>query len=464
MNTSTPDPADASLPSLQAAAKLLPVACGAGLGWSGKGPLGRFLARVGDAKAGVVVAMGGSATAGCNCNSPLQPFTAGDGVACKNAECAWSGRVSDALRASLPLGTSIAHTSVALGGTTIGVGLLNLGSTLALVPAGVPALLLVDYTVNDSVFQGGTPAEQDAQYETFIQRALEAESEKNVTLVLLATCALPNCARITALVRALAALHSVPLLDYALLVDTALERAGGEGVERAHLYTDPAKGGGHIWHPLWPVHALISKALMGCIQRAWEAGCGSTSSPSTSSGGGDVLSPCASPVVRYAAGGEVVGSVVGASWKTASPPGSWSVAEDSAGKPGWISQVVGGRLEFEVRFGGGGGGGGVGGVPPLSVVSVVYLRTYGSIGAVTVSLEGVGGEVVARADGGTGLVLDGANAADASGVVSKASQTILFNGEVQKLWPLALPNVTYTLVFTVREGAPKFKVTEVQTC
>ena len=80
-------------------------------------------------------------------------------------------------------------------------------------------------------------------------------------------------------------------------------------------------------------------------------------------------------------------------------------------------------------------------------------------------MEGVGGEVVARAPGDTDLILDGANAADASGVVAKSSQTYVFNGEVQKLWPLARANATYTLVFTVREGAsPKFKITEVQAC
>lgn len=479
LNTATPDPADASLPSLEAAAKLLPVACGGGQGWSGvgrQGPLSRFLARVGDAGAGVVLAMGGSATAGCNCNSPLQPFIGGDGKACRNVECAWSGRVADALRASLPLGIStyITHTSVALGGTTIGVGLLDLAQTLSNVPSGVPGLLLVDYTVNDSVFQGGTPEEQDAQYETFIQRALQAEKEHNVTLALLATCALPNCARINALVRALAALYSVPLLDYAFLVDTAVERGGGAGgapVQRAHLYTDPSTGGGHMWHPLWPVHSLISRAFMGCVRKSWEGECGTTTGNSGGSGGSGGssggVSPCATPEVRYTAAGEVVGGVAGKvvgkggvgpfSWET-TPPGSWSVAEDSAGKPGWISLVVGGRLEFEVRFGVLAGG--VGG--DISKFSVVYLKTYGGIGAVSVSLEGPGGEVV---KGASDLILDGANAPDASGAVAKSSQTYVYTGEVLKQWPGATANVNYTLVFTVREGGPpKFKVTEVQAC
>ena len=287
-----------------------------------------------------------------------------------------------------------------------------------------------------------------AQYESFIRAAL-ARSDM-VTLMLVASCALPNCARVNALVRGLAAHYNVPLADYAALAETAAQLTEGLelGAVRAELYTDPGKGGGHMWHPLWPVHTLIGEAIGECLHSGWRASCGEEAAEV---GTGAALvseeqllqaAACSPPASFYSARAQSPG------WLSE----HWLLAEDSPGKLGWLSSTAGSSISFPVSFHSGGSG----------RLTVIFLRSYEGMGRVSLQLLGLDGAALPAARP-QALTLSGTNP-DPS---VRASQAHSWSCSAAEEWPALVLGRSYSLVLTLlpfSQSREKFKVLHLETC
>jgi hypothetical protein len=323
-----------------------------------------------------LLTLGGSMTAGTNCNRG----------AIEGRACSWSGQFATWLKQFAP---HVSHTNAAAGGTNSEVGAASIG---LLVGQTQPDIVFTDYSVNDVVewmdfhsadgagaFMAHKRTESNAEFALKQPVEFAAATEALITgIKTLAPNALhvmvfsqcPHCVSDkemgrffhTALLR-VAAFHSVPVLD---LRDACL--VGGFCKWVPHEAVHYQLKGQREWsHPGWETHAWFGGAMAHMFNAA--STMLQTKQP-TQVGAKELAKyeSCIIPRTSRSAFNELA--------EDAETTG-WRLYEDRASKPGWITTEVGSTKQFTMKFG------------ETPTLAVSYLTSYEGMGEAEIELNGI---------------------------------------------------------------------------
>ena len=288
-----------------------------------------------------ILVVGGSETAGVNCDDGLTQLK----------DCAWGARYKSWLLATCP-SSQVNVDNQASGGTTMSSALPVMSTWLA----RRPDIIFIDFIVNDSFEPQENAKNLIAIYEAFILQA--RRYEKPVFPAFIITCALEKCAPVRDIIFWVSAVHDVAIVSYYDVAHCAAQLSGETNV---NLFWDTSGT-----HPSWKAHQLIADTL------AYVTAMNSvlTSSANATLANADVLATfntCMSPTSSYMA---------------QSPPtegitmNAWKLEEDRPGKPGWITYSDSSRIAYDVRFG------------ERPRLMVTWLRSYAGLGNVRMTLNG----------------------------------------------------------------------------
>jgi len=305
----------------------------------------RILLRLVTAKSFKTVVIGGSETAGIECENE----------ALKGKACAWSARLSEIMKLAFP-GKELLLYNVASGGTTITAALASL-AVWTRMPVDSD-LLLVDFIVNDSWetqdMSIGSLNNLFSGYERLIITVKKIRPDLEIVFV--NTCSLEKCHRVNNIIKFVAGHHGIAVISYTDLAMGLAEISGQGDLPSVYWGTKNT-------HPPWTVHQLIGETVWGCIQQHWDAQCDpsydSETKPLSSATSLEKLDTCDVPRSQFSA---------------FAPPttdvhyNEWALNEDRPGKPGWISTSYSSTISFNVTFGS----------HPRLVLT--YLRSYTGLG------------------------------------------------------------------------------------
>ena len=290
-------------------------------------------------------------------------------------QCAYPARVGRALRSMLPIDVVVENR--ARSGVDIKVALHSLAGMFsdAELRQNEPDIILADFTAND-ILQREDKAEIGSMFEEFFVRTRNF-APRAALLVVLAPVFLQSAAfdDFAAQIIAACVFHQVAVLDLRMAARRTAWQPWGPRLSRPVVQKlmnefqwseESTEIALRSVHPPWVVHAAMSDMVVDSLLRlAGLSGCivGQLAAPQQLFDGAQ--QSCSSPTTALSA--EVHGNKVGAS----SPSGSWKLTVDEKGRAGWTTDVVGANLTFPIRFGS---------KAPL-VLSVIYLRSYASVGA-----------------------------------------------------------------------------------
>jgi hypothetical protein len=287
-----------------------------------------------------ILVLGGSETAGVNCNDGINQLK----------ECAWSARYKSWLQAKCPTAQVILDNQ-ASGGTTTSASLPSLNLWLAT----NPDIVFVDFIVNDSF-----EAQENAQnllaiYESLILQVRHIQ--KPIFLAFLISCALERCSSVRDIIFWVSTVHDVGIVSYYDVAHCAAHLSG----TNVSLFWDTTGT-----HPSWKVHQLMADTLAYVTAfHSFTEGKANTTLAYTEVL--ENLNSCMSPMSLYIA---------------RSPPligitsNGWHLEEDRPGKPGWITYSNSSSITYDVCFG------------EHPRLMVTWLRSYEGLGNVRMTLNG----------------------------------------------------------------------------
>lgn len=288
-----------------------------------------------------ILAIGGSETAGMQCN---------DGLSTGKA-CAWPARLVHWLTERYPE-TKFRLENQAIGGTTTLSALPFLPSWLQL----RPDLMLIDFAVNDAIdFQGDNlMAIQETLIRTILHHA------PRLRMVHVVTCTVPVCQRAARVARQVSALYNIPCVSFPEVVSVASELSGRDMTD---VFWDVGGPTVPVHHPLWTTHQLIADMVAHAWHSADPASCATGGVTPITPSSTDMLL-CNPPATMHSAYSPSPRVNTG-----------WPLTEDRAGKPGWISTGNGSWIIFPIKFG------------TTPRLMLTYLRSRTSLGTATMYFE-----------------------------------------------------------------------------
>ena len=319
-----------------------------------------------------ILVLGGSMTAGVGCE---------DGALILRA-CSWPSRFVRALSTFHP-NKSFFIDHQASGGLTTAAALPLHASWLNTTS---PALILIDFTINDTFDLQNTQLMLHTEALIHLLRRAAPESHP----ILVAGCALPECDRAVRVQRLVAATQRVAMISYFDAVAAVAEAEPGPSsvaLDRALVqYWDynradeimAPSGAARSWvagpdwthsrlHPYATTHKLLARLVANC----WRASAFPLSPPAEVVPGAASYDAACAPTSFYSA------------WAPgrALATGGWRLFEDRPGKPGWIATGPG-TLSFNLSFG------------PVPRLMLTYLKSYEGMRDVHMHFSGAPERVV----------------------------------------------------------------------
>lgn len=321
-----------------------------------------------------ILVLGGSETAGGNCN---------DGVTWSKS-CAWPARFAAWLREQFST-VDVRVDNQASGGSTISTALPSLSTWLS-EPYDV---VLIDFIVNGASLLAAACPPPLLTHRRFLGaagigrltrgdlrgvRVAGASHPEGSCRRVVVTCALPICTRLRDIIAYVAAVHSVATVSFYDVASCAAHvntprGADGAELERMMLKYWDAGTGRPDPHPLWMTHQAITEMLAHATYA--NIGCAGTASSRSSIMLAAALAQyelCTKPAAMFSA---------------FAPPASgvtlqgWQLIEDRPGKPGWITESPSSHIMFDVQFG------------TTPRLMVVWLKSYKDLGSVLMRLNGL---------------------------------------------------------------------------
>jgi hypothetical protein len=356
----------------------------------------KLMARLAQSTAVRVAVLGGSMTKGSECETP-------EGE--KYQDCAYSGRLERWLQKTLPR-AAVSVTNMANGGTNTVGRLLEIQQDMR--TAGKIDLWIIDHGVNDAVNSHASSwsdlrrnpyADLFQEYnltgadiysiatEALILKILN--TDPNASFMMLASACAP-CLAFRENELKIARHYRIPYVDYGFLVEQRQEECPYDISTSHRGDVLDARRNCSLWqgglHPTWQGHQHVTDTIGYHMGRALSNVCKgdrtnmkrlvTPASPVWSKTALQSLSPCNAFSTEFSAltrnGNE----------DDRISSHGWNLTEDVEGKPGWIANEIGARINFRVKLG------------KVPSVGIGFLRSYEKMGKAQVEIIGRNGTSV----------------------------------------------------------------------